>query len=131
MTVLQVADLTVRYARDVAALREVSLSVGANEVLGIVGESGSGKSTLALAMMGLLPERACVDGSVRLHGQELLGRSDAQLSRIRGKEMSMVFQDAMSALTPVRRVGDQIAEAVRVHSRVTRAAARARAVELL
>lgn len=131
MTVLRVTDLTVRYAPDVAALRGVSLSVGADEVLGIVGESGSGKSTLALAMMGLLPERASVDGSVRLHGQELLGLPDARLSRIRGKEMSMVFQDAMSALTPVRTVGDQIAEAVRVHSRVTRAAARARAVELL
>ncbi|TYC11635.1 ABC transporter ATP-binding protein [Actinomadura syzygii] len=131
MTVLRATDLTVRYARDVAALRGVDLSVEANEVLGIVGESGSGKSTLALALMGLLPEKARVDGSVRLGARELLGRSDAQLSRIRGREMSMVFQDAMSALTPVRTVGDQIAEAVRVHSRVGRAAARARAAELL
>nr|WP_306303228.1 ABC transporter ATP-binding protein [Actinomadura chibensis] len=123
--------MTVRYAQGVAALHGVNFSVDANEVLAIVGESGSGKSTLALALMGLLPETARVDGSVLLSGRELLGRSDAHLSRIRGKEMSMVFQDAMSALTPVRTVGDQIAEAVRVHSRVGRTAARARAAELL
>ncbi|GAA4229382.1 ABC transporter ATP-binding protein [Actinomadura meridiana] len=132
MNVLRVTDLTVRHARDdVRAVDGVSFEVGANETLGIVGESGCGKTTLALALMGLLPESAQVEGSVRLRGEELLGRSDAELSRVRGKDLAMVFQDPLSALTSVHTVGDQIAEAVRIHSRVKRAVARARAVELL
>ena len=131
MTVLRVMDLTVRYAPDVRAVHGASFTVGAGEVLGIVGESGSGKTALALAVMGLLPDSARVDGSVRLRGSELLGRTDAELSRVRGKGVSMVFQDALSALTPVHTVGAQIAEAIRVHSGVTRKAAHARAVELL
>ncbi|MEV3920327.1 ABC transporter ATP-binding protein [Actinomadura coerulea] len=109
----------------------MSFSVEAGEALGIVGESGAGKTALALALMGLLPEGARVTGSVRLRGQELLGRSDAELSRVRGKDLAMVFQDPSSALSPVRRVGDQIVEAVRIHSAVSRSAARARALDLL
>lgn len=128
---LRATDLTVRYAPDVRAVQGVSFTVGAGEVLGIVGESGSGKTALALAVMGLLPESARVAGSVRLRGEELLGRSETELSRVRGKELSMVFQDPSSALTPVHTVGDQIAETVRIHSGASRAAARARAVELL
>ncbi|TMR01809.1 ABC transporter ATP-binding protein [Actinomadura soli] len=131
MNVLRVTDLTVRYAPDVHAVRDVSFTVGSGEALGIVGESGSGKTALALALMGLLPEGARVAGSVRLRAGELLGRSDAELSRLRGNDLSMIFQDALSALTPVRTVGDQIAETVMIHSGATRAAARARAVELL
>ncbi|TDC87123.1 ABC transporter ATP-binding protein [Actinomadura sp. 7K507] len=131
MSVLRVTDLAVRYAPDVRAVRGVSLTVGTGEVLGVVGESGSGKTALALAVMGLLPENARSAGSVRLRGEELLGRTDAQLSRVRGKDLSMVFQDPLSALTPVLTVGDQIAETVRVHSGATRADARARAVALL
>ncbi|MGP4027725.1 dipeptide ABC transporter ATP-binding protein [Actinomadura sp. 3N407] len=131
MSVLRVTDLTVRYAPDVRAVQGVSFTVGEGEVLGIVGESGSGKTALALAVMGLLPESARAAGSVRLRGEELLGRPDAELSRVRGKELSMVFQDPLSALTPVHTVGDQIAETVRVHSAASRAAARARAAELL
>ncbi|TDC68115.1 ABC transporter ATP-binding protein [Actinomadura sp. GC306] len=131
MTVLHVTDLAVRYASGVRAVRNVSLAAGAGEVLGVVGASGSGKTALALAVMGLLPDDARVTGSVRLRGTELLGRSDAELSKVRGKDLAMIFQDPLSALTPVRTVGDQIAETVRVHSRVSRAAARARAVELL
>ncbi|WP_433139245.1 dipeptide ABC transporter ATP-binding protein [Actinomadura nitritigenes] len=131
MTVLAVRDLTVRYSSGVHAVRGVGFDVGAGEVLGVVGESGSGKTALALAMVGLLPPDARVTGSVRLRGEELVGRSDAELSRVRGKDLAMVFQDPLSALTPVHPVGDQIAEAVRVHSGATRAAARARAVELL
>ncbi|WP_329093683.1 ABC transporter ATP-binding protein [Actinomadura citrea] len=131
MTVLRVADLAVGYTAGTRALRGVTFSVEAGEALGIVGESGAGKTALALALMGLLPEGARVTGSVRLRGRELLGRSDAELSRVRGKDLAMVFQDPSSALSPVHRVGDQIAEAVRIHSAVSRAAARARAVELL
>ncbi|QKG26227.1 peptide ABC transporter ATP-binding protein [Actinomadura verrucosospora] len=113
------------------AVRGVGFDVGAGEVLGVVGESGSGKTALALAMLGLLPPDARVTGSVRLRGEELLGRSDAEMSRVRGKDLAMVFQDPLSALTPVHPVGDQIAEAVRIHSGATWPAARARAVELL
>ncbi|MWA04440.1 dipeptide ABC transporter ATP-binding protein [Actinomadura sp. LD22] len=131
MTVLAVRNLTVRYAQGVPAVCGVGFDVGAGEVLGVVGESGAGKTALALAMVGLPPPHARVTGSVRLRGEELVGRSDAELSRVRGRDLAMVFQDPLSALTPVHPVGDQIAEAVRVHSGATRAAARARAVELL
>ncbi|MFA1539290.1 dipeptide ABC transporter ATP-binding protein [Actinomadura monticuli] len=121
--------MEVGYEGGVRAVRGVSFTVGAGEALGVVGESGAGKTALALAVMGLLPDGAAMTGSVRLRGEELAGRSDAELSRVRGRGMSMVFQEP--ALTPVRTVGGQIAEAVRAHSPVTRAAARARAVELL
>ncbi|WP_131741232.1 dipeptide ABC transporter ATP-binding protein [Actinomadura roseirufa] len=131
MSVLEVIGLRVVFPPDVRAVHEVDFAVDAGEVLGVVGESGSGKTALALAVMGLLPSGARVAGSVRLRGDELLGRSDAELSRIRGKDLAMVFQDPLSALTPVYPVGDQIAETIRIHAGATRAAARARAVELL
>src|SRR5437879_2867376 len=109
----------------------MSYSVSSGEVLGIVGESGSGKSVSALAVMGLLPRTARVAGSVRFHGRELLGLGDRELSAVRGKGISMVFQDPLSALTPVYTVGDQIAEAVRIHRDVGRDEAAKKAVELL
>src|SRR5271166_4738710 len=110
----------------------MSYHVDPGEVVAIVGESGSGKSAGAMAVIGLLPEYAQVSGSVRLHGEELLGLADRQMSRIRGRLIGTVFQDPMSALTPVYTVGDQIAEAIQVHNRgVGRADARKRAVELL
>lgn len=139
-TVLEVNDLTVAYPPSAdptlpagrPALRGVSLQVRAGEVLGVVGESGSGKSTLALALLGLLPDSARVSGEVRLAGQSLLGADDATWSRLRGRMVSMVFQDPYSSLTPVYPVGDQIAEAIRLHQpAVSRAAARSRAVQLL
>ncbi|MEU8357378.1 ABC transporter ATP-binding protein [Nonomuraea sp. NPDC048882] len=128
--VLEVSDLTVSFG-DVRAVRGVSYSVRPGEVLGIVGESGSGKSVTSAAVMGLLPPGARVTGSVRLHGQELIGAPERRLNAVRGRSMSMVFQDPLSALTPVYRVGDQIAEAVRVHQRVSRESALIKAVELL
>ncbi|MFE0041629.1 dipeptide ABC transporter ATP-binding protein [Streptomyces albireticuli] len=115
----------------VPAVRGVDLTLRRGEVLGLVGESGSGKSTVALATMGLLPRTARVHGSVRVAGTELLGLGDRALSGIRGRRIAMVFQDPLSALTPVHRVGDQIAEAVRAHQDVSRDRARRRAVELL
>lgn len=132
---LEVTDLGVTFdtgdAR-VPAVRGATYHIDPGEVLAIVGESGSGKSTAAMAVVGLLPEYAEVSGSVRLQGQELLGLGDQAMSRIRGKTIGTVFQDPMSALTPVYSVGDQIAEAIRVHQDdVSRAAARTRAVELL
>ena len=135
MTLLQVRDLTVTFPTDterVAAVRGLDYDVASGEVVALVGESGAGKSAGAMAVVGLLPEYAEVSGSVRLHGTELLTESDAAMSRIRGAKIGTVFQDPMSSLTPVYIVGDQIAEAIRIHRRdVTRQAARARAVELL
>ena len=132
---LEVADLNVTFdtgdAR-VSAVRRTSYRIDPGEVVAIVGESGSGKTTAAMAVVGLLPENTEVSGSVRLHGDELLGLPDQAMSRIRGKSIGTVFQDPMSALTPVYTIGDQIAEAIRVHNReVSRAGARKRAVELL
>ena len=98
----------------------------------MVGESGSGKSAAAMAVIGLLPEYATVSGSARLDGRELLGMPDGEMSAIRGARIGTVFQDPMSALTPVYTVGDQIAEAIRIHHRdVTKQAALRRAVDLL
>ncbi|HVV23275.1 MAG TPA: ABC transporter ATP-binding protein [Pseudonocardiaceae bacterium] len=132
---LSVRDLHVTFpseAGNVRAVRGVSWDVRPGEVLGIVGESGSGKSVSSLAVMGLLPDRAHVSGSIRLHDRELIGLNDKEMSSIRGRRISIVFQDPMSALTPVFTVGDQVAEAVRAHDRrISRAAAGERAVELL
>lgn len=132
--VLSVDDLTVSFPSEqgrVTAVRGLSYQVSPGEVLGIVGESGSGKSVSSMAVMGLLPPQAKVTGSIRFQGRELLGRSDTELSQIRGRRISMIFQDPLSALTPVYTVGDQVAEALRVHSAQSRRAASARAVELL
>lgn len=134
-SLLEVADLAVTFPTDgipVTAVRGISYHVNPGEVVAMVGESGSGKSAAAMAVMGLLPEYATVSGSVRLQGTELLGLGDDGMSRFRGKSIGMVFQDPMSALTPVYTVGDQIAEAVRVHQHDDgKRAARERAVELL
>ena len=132
--VLEVRDLDVTFGSGpgaVRAVRGMGYAVRPGEVLGIVGESGSGKSVTSLAVMGLLPAHARVTGSVRLLGQEILGAPERTLTAFRGKAVSMVFQDPLSALTPVYRVGDQVAEAVRVHQRVSAAQAGRRAVELL
>ncbi|MDF2711122.1 MAG: dipeptide transporter ATP-binding protein, partial [Nonomuraea muscovyensis] len=128
--VLEVRDLNVWFG-DVHAVRGVGYEVRPGEVLGIVGESGSGKSVTSAAVMGLLPRGARVTGSVRLHGRELVGAREKELTALRGRAISMVFQDPLSALTPVYRVGDQIAEAVRVHQRVTKEQALVKAVALL
>ncbi|OBH64355.1 peptide ABC transporter ATP-binding protein [Mycobacterium colombiense] len=132
---LEVTDLAVTFPTDgapVTAVRGISYRIEPGEVVAMVGESGSGKSVSAMAAIGLLPEFAQVRGSVRLHGTELLGLGDDAMSRFRGKTVGMVFQDPMSALTPVYTVGDQIAEAIEIHQpRVGRKAARRRAVELL
>ncbi|HVY64365.1 MAG TPA: ABC transporter ATP-binding protein, partial [Gammaproteobacteria bacterium] len=131
---LEVRDLSVTFASEagpVRAVRSLSYAVNRGEVLGIVGESGSGKTVSSLAVMDLLPRHARVTGSVRFAGQELVGMPDRQLSQLRGRRIAMIFQDPLSALTPVYTVGDQIAEAIRVHRDVSAAAAHDRAVELL
>jgi peptide/nickel transport system ATP-binding protein len=132
---LEIKDLNVTFETGdvrVPAVRGTTCHVDSGEVLAIVGESGSGKTTAAMAVVGLLPEYGRVSGSVRLHGEELLGLDDKAMSRIRGKAIGTVFQDPMSALTPVYTVGAQIAEAIQVHNRgISQADARKRAVELL
>jgi peptide/nickel transport system ATP-binding protein len=132
---LEVADLAVTFPADgtpVTAVRGISYTIAPGEVVAMVGESGSGKSVSAMAVVGLLPDYARVRGSVRLHDTELLGLGDDAMSRFRGKTVGMVFQDPMSALTPVYTVGDQIAEAIEIHQpHLGKKAARRRAVELL
>src|SRR3954467_4009223 len=132
---LEVDNLQVSFPTQdglVHAVRGVSYTLRSGEVLGIVGESGSGQSVTSLAVMGLLPGNAQITGSVRYRGQELLGVSDPAMSRVRGKGVSMIFQDPMTSLDPVYRVGRQIEETLRVHDkRLSRRAAEARAVELL
>ncbi len=132
--VLDVRDLSVLFPSEtgtVEAVRGVSYRLRRGEVLGIVGESGSGKSVSAMAVLGLLPESAKVDGSIRLDGRELLGLDDDAMSKIRGRQMAMVFQDPLSALTPVYSIGTQIVEALQIHTEISKEAARARAIELL
>ncbi len=134
MALLEVDDLHVSFPSEnglVMAVRGMSYQLAPGEVLGIVGESGSGKSASALAVMGLLPGHAQVTGSIRFRGVQLRSLGDAELSEIRGRGISMIFQDPLSALTPVYTVGDQVAEAVRVHQRVAKDVAAKRAVDLL
>ncbi|WP_225827982.1 ABC transporter ATP-binding protein [Streptomyces naphthomycinicus] len=127
---LDITSLDVDFGGE-AAVRDVNLTLDRGEVLGLVGESGSGKSVTALSVLGLLPRNATARGSIRLDGTELLGAGERALTRIRGDRAAMVFQDPLSAFTPVHRIGDQIAEAVRAHRDIGREQARTRAVELL
>jgi oligopeptide/dipeptide ABC transporter ATP-binding protein len=113
------------------AVRDVSFSIEPGEVLGLVGESGSGKSVTSLAMMRLLPSEARIEGSIRLDRQELLALGDESMRRIRGARIAMIFQEPMTALNPVMRVGDQVAEAVQAHHRISKKKARERAIEAL
>ena len=132
--VLQIKDLNVRFPSEdgvVHAVRGVNMTVHAGEVVGLVGESGSGKSVTSMSVMGLLDEGASVEGSIKLHGTELLGRDDNWMSDVRGKKVAMIFQDPLSALTPVYTIGDQIVEALQVHSNMSDKDAWARALELL
>ncbi len=133
-SVLQVRDLKVTFATPLGplvAVRGVDLDVSAGEMTAVVGESGSGKSVSFLAAMGLLPKSATVEGSVVLDGHQLVGASSKLMRSVRGRLMSMIFQDPLSALNPVHRIGAQIAEMLRAHQPMSERAARARAVELL
>jgi oligopeptide/dipeptide ABC transporter ATP-binding protein len=116
---LEVRSLSVEFPTPQApirAVRDVSFEIAPAEVLGLVGESGSGKSVTSLSILGLLPHQAVINGNITFRGQELLGAPEADMRRIRGAGIAMIFQEPMTALNPVMRVGDQIAEAVLAHS---------------
>jgi peptide/nickel transport system ATP-binding protein len=135
MALLEIRDLHVSFAtRDgiVHAVDGVSLSVDRGRTLGVVGESGSGKSVTALTVMGLtrLPN-ATIEGHVLLDGVDLLALTGDELRRVRGKRVAMIFQDPLSSLHPLYKIGWQIEEAIRAHERVSEKAARARALEAL
>jgi oligopeptide/dipeptide ABC transporter ATP-binding protein len=127
--VLSVDGLTVR-ADAVELVREVSFDIAPGERVGLIGESGSGKSLTALSLMGLLPEGVRASGTARLGGRDLVGVPEGRIKDLRGREVSMVFQEPMTALNPLMRVGAQVAEGMTLHGR-PRAEARTRAVELL
>ena len=132
MTLLSVRDLSVEFGRRrVPALTGVSFDLSPGQRLGIIGESGSGKTVTALAVMGLLPENARVSGSIRLNDQELIGRPERELARLRGSTMSMVFQEPMTALDPTMTVGRQVAEVLRLHAGAEAGQARQRVIAML
>src|SRR5579871_705436 len=133
---LSVQDLAVRFRTEdgtVHAVNRVSFDVEAAETLAIVGESGCGKSATSLAIMGLLPRShaSIAAGRILFAGTELVGMPEGQMREIRGRDISMVFQDPMTSLNPVLTIGRQLNEALTAHKRMTKAALKARAVELL
>jgi peptide/nickel transport system ATP-binding protein len=132
---LEVRNLSVTFPQrtgDVRAVRDISYEIHSGEFLGIVGESGSGKSVSSLAIMGLLPDTAQIEGEILFEGRSLLKLNDRELSDIRGKDIAIIFQDPLSSLTPVYTIGDQVGEALRLHDRsLSRLASVSRAVELL
>ena len=133
-SILQIRDLRVTFNTQVGelkAVRGIDVDVAPGEILGVVGESGSGKSVSFLAAMGLLPSSATISGSVMLDGKELIGAKRKVIRSVRGKSLAMVFQDPLSALNPVHRVGDQIVEMIQAHQDMNTHDAEKRAVELL
>jgi oligopeptide/dipeptide ABC transporter ATP-binding protein len=115
----------------VHAVRGVDYALRRGEVLGIVGESGSGKSVSSLAVMGLLPKTARIKGSITFRGEELLGLSERQLMKVRGKKIAMIFQDPMTSLNPVYKIGFQLEEAILAHNDISKGQARKQSLELL
>jgi peptide/nickel transport system ATP-binding protein len=128
--ILRVEDLTVRVG-SIGAVHGVTFELARGQRVGLIGESGSGKTLTALAIMGLLPEGLSARGRVLFQGQDLLALSEQQLCRLRGDRLAMIFQEPMTALNPVRSVGDQVAEPLRLHRRLARGEAQAKAEALL
>ena len=134
MPLLEVDDLSVRFESDegsVHAVDRVSFSLEAGEVLAMVGESGCGKSVTAMSLLRLLPRSARLSGAARFEGRDLLAADEASLRKVRGREISFVFQEPMTSLNPVFTVGRQVGEVLRHHLGLSRAEARDRTLELL
>ncbi len=134
--ILEVKDLVVHYETDeqvVEAVNNVSFSLNKGEVLGLVGETGAGKTTIALSIMGLLPKPPAhiIQGSITLEGEDLTQKTNKQMQKIRGNKASMIFQDPMTALNPVKTVGEQIAEVIRLHQHVSKKDALIKAMDML
>ncbi|WP_348788189.1 ABC transporter ATP-binding protein [Leifsonia sp. NPDC080035] len=132
--VLQVKDLSVDFGVDnvwIPAAKKLNYEIKAGEVLAIVGESGSGKSASSMAILDLLPENSRVQGSIKLEGRELTGLTPQQMRRVRGRQVSVIFQEPMTALNPVYTVGFQIIETLRIHFGMSPHEAKERALELL
>ncbi|MCJ7836091.1 ABC transporter ATP-binding protein [Cuneatibacter sp. NSJ-177] len=133
---LNIKNLVVEYRTDGGVIHAVNgfdLSLKKGEALGLVGETGAGKTTVAKAILRILPDppaKVC-SGSIEFEGEDLLRLSEANMHRIRGNKISMIFQDPMTALNPVETIGEQIAEPVRIHNRVSRSEARKRTIEML
>ena len=135
MSLLEVKDLHTSFftpAGEVKAVNGLSFSLEKGKVLGIVGESGSGKSVTAYSILQILshPGRI-VSGSIRFHGEELVGKSDEEMRKIRGNKISIIFQDPMTSLNPTFTIGNQLCEAIEMHTDRNREQSRARAVEML
>ena len=131
---LEISDLAIDLPSPAGARRvvhDVSFSLGAGESLGVVGESGSGKTMTALALMALLPDGARVSGAIRFEGRDIAGLGEAEMQKLRGDRLAMIFQEPMSALNPLHRIGAQVAEPLVLHRGMTKAAAWAEAVRLL
>lgn len=128
---LEVRDLTIAFGRRPPAVRGISFDVGPGQRVGLIGESGCGKTVTSLAIMGLLAEYARVDGSITLAGRELVGLDDRTMSSYRGDELTMIFQEPMTALDPTMRCGRQVAEVLRLHAGAQRGAARDRVIQML
>ena len=136
MPLLQVEQLRIELTtRDGVApgIDDLSFSIEAGETLSFVGESGCGKSMTALALMGLLPEGIgrIADGRITFNGEELVNTSDERFREIRGNDISMIFQEPMTSLNPVFTIGEQIAEVLRTHQKLSRRAAWSKSIELL
>lgn len=134
MALLEVSNLKIRlqtHRGPADAVRNVSFSLARGETLGLIGESGCGKSITAMSLIGLLPDSAEVTGSIRFDGKELVGLNDAQLCKIRGNRIGMVFQEPMTALNPVHTIGHQVAEPLRMHRGMKGSEARKEAIALL
>lgn len=135
MALLSIRDLTIRFGDDNSgppAVDRLSLSLDAGQVLGLVGESGSGKSVTSLAVLRLLDSAARVTGSIAFDGADLLQLAPESMRRLRGRQIAMIFQEPMTALNPVMKIGEQIAEAIRVHQpRLSRKQVRAAVLEAM
>lgn len=134
--ILEIKNLIVRYDTDfeiVEAVNNINITLRQNETLGLVGETGAGKTTTALSIMRLVPNPPgkIISGEIGFEGENLLKKSEREMKKIRGGKISMIFQDPMTSLNPVLTVGDQIAEVIRLHNKISRAEAQKRAIDML